>query len=151
MKLASLLGHTVTLEQPVSSLLFSFGPMVAALKDGISAPFHMGAFGGESPKPLKLVGTAAWLTVFRAVYLARKNAAAKPGGRLTKRSAGGHFTGKKAELEESSGYTRFFVVCMALCHLGWSADAICAELSRLGLCQRKEKQNYGRHAPSSYS
>ena len=83
MKLATLLGHTVSLEQPVSSLLFSYAPMVAALKDAISAPFHMGAFGGESPKPLKLVGTAAWLSVFRAVYLARKSAATKPSKRLT--------------------------------------------------------------------
>ena len=59
MKLALLLGHTVTLEQPDSSLLFSYGPMVAALKDSIAAPIHMGALGGERPKQLKLVGYAA--------------------------------------------------------------------------------------------
>eukprot|EP00973_Karenia_brevis_P020530 2818894-Karenia_brevis.AAC.1 len=94
----------------------------------------MGHFGGESPKPLMLKGTASWLGVFRQVYLLRKtrlNNCTKK--RLTYRTAKGHFTGKQSELEGSAGYTKCFGRCVALCSLKLDAEHVYNALIEQGL------------------
>ena len=79
------------------------------------------------------MGTPPWLHVFREVYLLRKKSSTAPTKRLTKRSKNGQFTGNQKELNESSGYTRSFGVCMALCCKGLSAQSIVLELQKRGL------------------
>ena len=127
--------HTITIEQPVSSLLFSYEPMVAALIGTSSVSVRMSAFQGDSPKPLKIVGNAQWLGVLRKVYLLRKRGGHEDGAtkRLTERSAKGQFGGKKEELAASSAYTASFGFAFALCVRQLPAAHVVEEMRRCGL------------------
>ena len=131
-KTARALGHSFTLEQPNSSLLFDFTPMSLALDSAPIIAFSMGEFGGSSPKPLRLCGTVPWLRQLRALYLARKAKVAAPAHRLAKHSATG-FTGNTQDLEESSGYTEAFGIAVAMSHLGVNVQCIMEELDRRSL------------------
>ena len=126
------IGASFTLEQPVSSLIFAFDPMVRALVGSEHISFEMGSFQGESPKPLRLQGNVEWLQTFRAVSKARKKTSAKPTSRLASSDARGGFTGRKKELESSSAYTQAFGRAFALCMLGCSAPDVVARLAALG-------------------
>ena len=68
-RLAVALELTYSVEQPRSSLLWSYPPVLQALagSDAINVPFFMSAFQGESPKPLSLRGNAPWLKFMKAV------------------------------------------------------------------------------------
>ena len=129
------MGHTITIEQPVSSLLFSYEPMVAALVGTSSVSVAMRAFRGDSPKPLKIVGNAQWLGLLRKVFLLRKRGGHGDGvaKRLTERSAKGQFGGKKGELEASSAYTASFGFAFALCVQRLPAAHVVEEMRRRGL------------------
>ena len=128
-KTARALGIWFTLEQPVSSLLFGFCPEI--LVGCKSAAFGMGQFGGDSPKPLKLVGTAPWLHTFRQVYLLRTSRMKSiPLKRLTHKE-GKSFTGKQSQLVDSAGYTKCFGHCIALCVLGLNAEDVYRRLQCL--------------------
>jgi hypothetical protein len=128
-KTASAFGLKFTIEQPVSSLLFHFPEISAALIGAGSAAFVMGAFQGESPKPLVLKGTVVWLPTFRQVFLhCKKKQTAMPSTRLTKRDNKGRYTGKADALTSSSSYTTAFGLVIAMCHLQWSVQDICSEL-----------------------
>ena len=130
---AHALDLSYTIEQPVSSLLFSFDPVLKALAATgfVTAAFTMGSFGGESPKPLLLKGSAPWLRTFREVALKRKAESTPPTKRLTTTTSSG-FTGQKGDLDASSGYTCAFGVAVALACLGLGPDEVCAKLKRLG-------------------
>ena len=132
-KTAVALHHVYTVEQPVSSLLFHYEPMVHALLSSTAISVSMSAFQGDSPKPLKIVGNTPWLSTMRHVFLLRKAHAPATTKRLTKRSAGGHFTGKQSDLTGSSAYTASLGACIALCALGGPAEEIARELEHRGL------------------
>ena len=51
------------LEQPLSSLLNHYSPIVRATHDAMSTPFEMSAFGGDSPKPLLVRHNCPWMRV----------------------------------------------------------------------------------------
>ena len=116
-RMAIALGHRYTVEQPVSSLLFSYSPIACVAHNADSVSFCMGYFAGNTLKPLRIVGTASWLHVFRDVYLRRKKTCAKPTEKLARTDKSG-FTGIKRKLDESSAYTAVFGRCVALCHQG---------------------------------
>ena len=63
-RMAIALGHRYTVEQPVSSLLFSYSPIACVAHNADSVSFCMGYFAGNTLKPLRIVGTASWLHVF---------------------------------------------------------------------------------------
>lgn len=116
-------------EQPMSSLLFSYPAIRDCLKDcgGIGINFMMAAFNGESPKPLLLKGSPAYLHVFAAVAKTRLRMAAKPTRRLVHKQ-GKFFTGNRSDLQQSSGYTRCMGTAMALAFAGQTHDKIVAYL-----------------------
>ena len=136
---AHLLGLHVVIEQPVSSLLFSYGP-ISCLIHGIKATsvsFGMSTFEGSTPKPLLLKGTGQFLQTFDAVSKIQRKTVKKPQERLVtvgkKRSNGqACFTGKSNELTKSSGYTQAFGRAMALSFLGHNPERSASELIRLG-------------------
>ena len=139
MKLAHSLGIQYVVEQPMSSLLFQFEPVLNALAttQAMGIAFQMSTFQGTSPKPLRLKGTASFLRVFDAVAKARCKAVAKAKDRLTtmvrRKDGTKSFTGKQASLTESSGYTRSFGMALALGYSGRSAEQTLSDLHQRGL------------------
>ena len=124
------LGIYFCLEQPISSLLFKFGPMKAALRETKASSFHfeIASFCGESPKPLRAFGTASFLKVFIEVAQRRRKPRTTVGKRLTTRSSGGGYTGRVVELKRSSAYTHCMGVAAALAVKGLTADKIIGAL-----------------------
>ena len=113
------LGIDFIVEQPMSSLLFTYPAIRDALRDcgNIGISFMMAAYCGESPKPLLLKGSPEYLRTFAAVAKARLSRTTKPTRRLVHKQ-GKFFTGNRAELQQSSGYTRCMGASMALAFLG---------------------------------
>ena len=78
----------------------------------------MAAYCGESPKPLLLKVSPEYLRTFAAVAAkARLSRTTKPTRRLVHKQ-GKFFTGNRAELQQSSGYTRCMGASMAWAFLG---------------------------------
>ena len=88
------------IEQPMSSLLYSFRPMLRALAatDAGSCAVPMAAFRGESPKPLILKGDSSILDKMRTLAIARSRHKSGATARLTS-SNNKHVTGKLHALE----------------------------------------------------
>ena len=134
---ARALGIDYILEQPVSSLLFQYPPMVQALKDCTSCHIWMSAFGADSPKPLMLKGSASQIleTIGEVSKQRRRKcplqthlAKASVDSRGVKR-----FTGKRSLLQASSAYTREMGLAVAYAHLGFNPSQI---MSMLGEWKR---------------
>ena len=90
--------------------------------------FWMESFGGDTPKPLSLVGTGSHLTVFAAVAKQRRPASRGSSKTLVTRSAKGGFTGRPDALTASSAYTASMGYAMALAFKGHGVAYILAEL-----------------------
>eukprot|EP00974_Lingulodinium_polyedra_P012162 1173375-Lingulodinium_polyedra.AAC.1 len=60
----------------------------------------MASFCGESPKPLRVFGTAPFLQVFTDVAKSRREPRTKVGKRLVTRDSGGGYTGCSHELKQ---------------------------------------------------
>ncbi len=130
---ATVLQVFFVIEQPSSSLLANFEPVRVALETtaAVKASISMCRFGGESKKPLTLRGTGDLSTLARVNEIRKE---ARPATKkLTTRSPGGFFTGKKEDLEASAAYTRCFGIAVALCYQGLSPEAVAEELSEQGL------------------
>ena len=119
-------------EQPQSSLLYTYPPMQATLRycEALTCHMWMGAFKGETAKPLVLKGTAPWLrSVFPAVC--RALWAARPSKKLATLAKSGtdavgnlRFTGDSKALRASSAYTSAFGEAIGLAHRGHDAQYI---------------------------
>ena len=128
--------HTFTIEQPLSSLLFLYEPMVAALIGTSSITLRMSAFQGDSAKPLKIRGNAHQLMkLLHKVFLLRKHEEHAITNQLTKRCAKeSQFEGKKdGSVEASSRYTASFGLAFSLCVLQLPAAHTVEEMRRCGL------------------
>lgn len=124
-RMACALGLTYSVEQPRSSLLWSYPPVLAALAatTARNIPFFMSAFQGDSPKPLSMRGNAPWLVVFKEVAENLHRRVGLPEKRLATRAAA-YVTGRRAELKRSSAYTAAFGMAMSLCFLGHSSTRV---------------------------
>ena len=135
LRTAFMLGIHFCLEKPVSSLLFKFAPMKDALQEtgAASYHFHMESLNGESPKPLRVLGTAPCLKTFIEVTQIRQKLCKKPAAqRLVKRDAAGGYTGVAKHLKQSSAYTPCMGVAFALAFKGLSAASIVECLTSKG-------------------
>ena len=107
--LAFCLGLHVVIEQPMSSSLFSYEPMMALVSKTCMqrVAVQLGGFGAASLKPLQLFGTVPWLPQLAQASKQRQKSA-KPGEKLTytriDNLGRASVTGKKAALKESSAY-----------------------------------------------
>ena len=132
---ATALGLAWIIEQPLSSLLFRFAPIRDAIKNcnAKTINFQMSAFGGDSPKPLRLTGTPSWLLTFETAARERLRSSATPKKRLATKEESGGFTGKQSELTASSAYTFALGIAIALAITRMDAKQIVTELRRRGL------------------
>ena len=130
---ATALSIVYTIEQPASSLLFSYDAVKKALQltKAKRISMWMARLAGESPKPLVLCGTGSFLDTFQEVNDQRKHCGKCAKRRLTEKS-NGSFTGKARALKQSSGYTRCMGVAVALSYNGTPANQVLRELSSLG-------------------
>lgn len=106
------------IEQPLSSVLFRFGPIAEAIAStgGRSVSVRLGDFGAETTKPLRLVGTAPWLDGLPAVgEKLRSTRGGLPMQTLAVRQNHA-VTGKRGILTESSAYPTCFAVQIARLH-----------------------------------
>ncbi len=134
-KTAHILKIDYIIEQPMSSLLFRFQSVATVIVETGAkvTSFEMSAFHGESPKPLRLVGTAAYLKVFKKVYQRRRIPRSQLAVRLASKGPGGTFSGQADVLLESSGYTASFGTAIALCAQGLSVDDVLTALADTGM------------------
>ena len=131
---ATHLGLDYCLEQPLSSLLFRYRAVRKALleTDAVSCYFQMNSLCGDSPKPLRLMTTAKFMSIFKEVTQRRKVPLQKTRKRLVTTGSNGSFTGNHSALRESSAYTPCMGVALALCYQGRDVDNVLAALSLLG-------------------
>eukprot|EP00435_Cladocopium_sp_Y103_P033147 s1448_g8.t1 len=102
-------GVYVVLEQPSSSLLFSFEAVAQAL-DSVRArrvAVSMQAFGGTSRKSLALVGTAPWLEDLQRESRDRRSFNTSTENLCTV-DDNGAVTGRRSEMKASEEYTAEF-------------------------------------------
>lgn len=130
---ATALSIAYTIEQPASSLLFSYRAVKNALEltKATRVSMWMARLAGESPKPLILHGTGSFLDTFQDVNDRRKQCGKGANRRLTHK-VNGQFTGQAHALKASSGYTRCMGVAVALSYVGLSSSQVLKELSGLG-------------------
>lgn len=104
------------IEQPSSSFLFQYEPMVQALKlvCGKTVTFNMAAFKHPSLKPTRLWGTAPWLEAFGRCARMLPVGDTKP---LADRDVNGGVTGRNLDLTASAAYTDEFCNCLLSFHL----------------------------------
>ena len=135
-KLAYVLNIYYVIEQPQSSILFRYPPLAKVLDEtsATAIAFRMGDFGGDSPKPLRLLGTAGvWIQTFSKVSKYRQSLHLKsPSKRLTV-CKDGQFTGISSEMRASSGYTPSMGTALAFSYLGMDSAAVRNALGQLGL------------------
>lgn len=112
------LGCFFVVEQPSSSLLFEFAPVAAALSATSAQRYAvcLGSFGGETWKPLALVGTVPWLPLLVAhqQFLRARNIFPAPRESLAHHE-NGRVTGRGRELQLSQVYPPEF--CRACAYL----------------------------------
>lgn len=124
------------IEQPVSSMLFHYEPIRSLVAGTFTVPFQMQNFCGDTPKPLILKGSPAWLQTFSSVAQLRhgSNIAID---RLTvpgRKSDGTNtFSGKTKHLKRSSGYTYSMGVAIACCYLGESPNQVLSHMRAVGV------------------
>jgi len=109
------LGVQYVIENPRSSVLFTYPPIEAMLRatDARSVAVDLGRAGATSPKPLVLWGTACWLD--RLAGTIRRRPALSQPRRLTE-ATGRFVNGKKTDLEHSAAYPRVFGTIVARAH-----------------------------------
>ena len=135
-QLAYALHIYYVVEQPQSSILFRYQPIAKVLKEtsASTVAFRMANFQGDSPKPLRLQGTGAWMQTFAEVNKYRQSLMlAIPSKRLVVSSSSGQFTGISKELQASSGYTRSMGTAIAFSYLGMTCADVRNALGHLGL------------------
>ena len=81
---------------------------------------------------LRIVSSRGFLETFVAVGKARAPNAAQPSKRLTNRNSRGNFTGRSADLTQSSAYTPCMGFGMAHSFLGFSIEQALAKLTEMG-------------------
>ena len=128
-------------EQPQSSLLYTYPPMQEMLRycQAVSCHLWMGAFGGESAKPLMLKGTAPWLqSTFPAVCHALWHGRAKSSNSKLqlanmKINASGkrQFNGNPKALKASSAYTMSFGEAVGMAQKGHDASYIISHVRKI--------------------
>ncbi len=112
--LAFYLGLVYVIEQPVTSCLFDWLPMVRALArtEAKRSLVHMSAFGGLSRKTMCLWGTAPWLSVLeeysRMGFGQRRGEAEELVTQKIRADGSKCITGKRKALKESGAYTELF-------------------------------------------
>ena len=103
-------------ENPVLSTLWHCYPM-KSLEDDLDADritVHLGGFGANTQKPLRLVGTVPYMGNVRRVSVQNK----PPAGSLDTLAdtAGGRVNGNKRSMVESSAYPMAFALLIATEH-----------------------------------
>ena len=109
------LGVPYIIEQPRTSLLFTYPPMEAMLRSTRArrVAVDLGKAGATSQKPLALWGTAPWLE--RLAGIVRRRPALSQPRRLTEKK-GRFVNGKKIALGRSAAYPRVFGTIVARLH-----------------------------------
>ena len=113
-RLAFFLGLYVVIEQPMTSTLFGFQPMAAAVFEmGLSrVGVWLDGFGAASQKPLQLFGNAPWLPNLHSLSARLHKTAALPQQKLAtttvKENGKISVTGNRLAMEESSAYPKRF-------------------------------------------
>ena len=131
--LGASVGCLVSVEQPMTSLLFEFGPVKAAMaySGARMVAVQMSNFCGDTTKPLKLMGNGPHLTKLRQVNTSRSKFVNKCEKKLVTRD-GDKFSGKRCDLSASSSYTRTFGIAFALCLTDLDAQGVTSALADLG-------------------
>jgi hypothetical protein len=110
-------GINVIVEQPISSLLFSWPSISKAIAGMVEQVVWMRDVGGDTAKPLRLMGPK-WLARIKD-YRDHKSTW-KPSCSLVNISKCGHLmrvTGKRKDLNDSQAYTRKFGLAVMGAHL----------------------------------
>ena len=109
------LGIYFVIEQPLSSILFSYRPVREALQraGACRVSFQLLVFGASSSKPLALHGTAPWLYTLEIIAASL----VKPTKRVKLSSSGPQgWTGNKLAMGISAEYTADFCKLVARLH-----------------------------------
>ena len=126
---AAVLGVMFVVEQPMSSMLWSYPAMFSALSfTKASTKFmRMSSFCGSSPKPLVLKTTAPFMDEFEKIHSLRKRRDTHTMQRLATvdtHNGRKRFTGKQKTLKKSSGYTRCMGLAVAYTFAGMRAEDV---------------------------
>ena len=158
-ELCSLLARTAyacrvyfIFEQPQSSLLYKYRPVQETLSHCGAVTCHvwMGAFDGETPKPLVLKSTAPWLgSVFQIVCSELHKAMPRKARTVhlckSQLTANGtkRFTGVKNALRSSAAYTAAFGEAIGLAHRGHDATHILSHISKGRVVKGQKRRIFG--------
>ena len=113
--LAWLLNVTFTVEQPMSSVMFDVEHLAMLLQftGATYETIWLGAYGGLSPKPLKLYGSCTWLG---SLYRPKPKKGLCTVSLVTRK--GTKVSGNKRALKASQIYTEAFGIAVATAFIG---------------------------------
>ena len=113
--LAWLLNVSFTLEQPLSSVMYDVAHIAKLLEftEAVYETIWLGAYGGLSPKPLKLYGSCTWLG---SLYRPKPKKGQCTVSLVTRK--GTKVSGNKRALKASQIYTEAFGIAVANAFIG---------------------------------